>query len=195
MDRNLLLMALVLVVGVALFGCQGQQPTFEPSPRGVKSNSTAAMEAQIASLEAQLASQAQKEEVRTVAQVQRELTPDLTTAVQYCNPDDSRSSMTMSRAFNWPVVHSCSQIDLRHYDRWVLVGGHVSNPLYRMIFGESLLRRDSGFIVVRVDKSHVYEGRVREVWGVAGWTGNDTLQSAAYVVENGLPSRHVRIRH
>jgi len=79
MDRNLLLMALVLVVGVALFGCQGQQPTFEPSSRGA-TQSTAAMEAQIASLEAQLASQAQKGEARTVAQVRRELTPALTTA-------------------------------------------------------------------------------------------------------------------
>ena len=134
--------------------------------------------------------------VETAADASTPRSPETTsnTAVQYCSSEDRRNAITISKAFDWPILHACAQTDLRDYDRWVLVGGQYANPIYEAIFGDALSDRDEGYIVVRTSASHNFGGRQRDVWGIAGWSETDTLQAAAYVIEKGLPSGDVRIK-
>ena len=115
------------------------------------------------------------------------------TAVQFCADADRRDALTISRALNWTLVKACSQSDLGTYQRWVLVGGQYANPIYAEIFGDALIERDEGFIVIKTSRTHSYDGQQRAVWGVAGWSESDTLESAAYVIDKGLPSENIRI--
>lgn len=122
------------------------------------------------------------------------LTLPPTTAVQYCSDEDRRNAVTVSKAFDWPLIHGCSDADLSTYTNWVLVGGQYANPIYKRVFGDGLSESDEGHIVIKRDGSYRSGGKARIVWGIAGWSATDTLEAAAYVIEKGLPEEEIRIR-
>ena len=175
--RGPFLLLFLTVTAVLILGCQasdsGIRDTSKPSPAKVlqatKSNPTPTRTLQPTDLPS-------------------------TTAVQYGADGDRRNAVTVSKAFDWPLIHVCSDAELSTYANWVLVGGQYANPIYKLVFGDGLSESDEGHIVIKRDGSCQSGGKDRVVWGIAGWSATDTLEAAAYVIEKGLPEQEVRIR-
>jgi len=143
------------------------------------------------SLDQEQQQQLVQEKIAPIASIST--TPPLTTVIQYCAAADRGIALAIQRAnSSWSVVTSCNADGLQQYDRWLLIGGQNSNPIFNQVFGPVLTSADQGFVSIFVDKSHAYGGSNRQVWGVGGWKAEDALGSAYYVAENGLPSQDIR---
>ena len=125
--RGPFLLLFLTVTAVLILGCQasdsGNRDTSKPSPAKVlqatKSNPTPTRTLQPTDLPS-------------------------TTAVQYCSDGDRRNAVTVSKAFDWPLIHVCSDAELSTYANWVLVGGQYANPIYKLVFGDGLSESDEG---------------------------------------------------
>ena len=114
--RGPFLLLFLTVTAVLILGCQasdsGNRDTSKPSPAKVL--------------------QATKGNPTPTRTLQPTDLPS-TTAVQYCSDGDRRNAVTVSKAFDWPLIHVCSDAELSTYANWVLVGGQYANPIYKLV--------------------------------------------------------------
>jgi hypothetical protein len=112
-------------------------------------------------------------------------------AVQYASDDDYLAALAVAEEFGYELIKSSDINSLLQYDEWILLGSSEANPVYAVVFGELISLDDEGYI--RIDhKVFSHGGKQYSVWGVASWLAQDTLKSAYWIVENGLPSGKVK---
>ncbi|MBA7667816.1 hypothetical protein ES703_75916 [subsurface metagenome] len=112
--------------------------------------------------------------------------------VQYCDEADRTTAINLSNTFGWPLINTCSPSELSKYQGWVLIGGQNANSIFKQIFGEALSKHDHGYVSIQVNDSYLFNGEERIAWGIAGWDLSDTVASARFVIDNGLPQDNVK---
>jgi hypothetical protein len=111
-------------------------------------------------------------------------------AVQYGSSSDFQAASKLANALGWELIFD-SNLNLNEFSDLIVVGGQFANPLYAQFVAEGIFRNlteaDTGIQIQVRQKGDT------KIYGVAGWSGNDTLASAQYIVDVGLPEADVSI--
>ncbi|MCH8281940.1 MAG: hypothetical protein IIC96_14810 [Chloroflexi bacterium] len=111
--------------------------------------------------------------------------------VQYTAAADLAAASLLAEARGYNLVQATDAGELGDSRTWILIGRREVNPVSNTLLGSSLQVADSGFIrTFRV--TTVYDGATRDVIGISGWSPLETLASAKWVAENGIPSKSLK---
>jgi len=112
--------------------------------------------------------------------------------IQHCSAKDSEIAQGLKSVLGGEIINVCHPGDLPLWEKMVIVGAQESNvDVWDYL-------RDHGLKdVTPADEGHVYVQRVdvgiKPAWAVAGYTWQDTVDSAKWVKINGLPTKTVRL--
>lgn len=118
----------------------------------------------------------------------------LPVVVQYASDDDKEAADIIAAALDVVPVKATSIEDVPLAERTVFVGAQEANPVFKEVVEQGPFRNvtenDAGYIYIQYG---LWDGN--KVWGVAGWSKSDTIESAKYIRDNGLPLRGVKVRY
>lgn len=112
-------------------------------------------------------------------------------AVQYGSSSDFQAASRLSSALGFQLIGPGITPITSNYSTLLVVGAQEANPVYRSFVASGVFRtireNDTG---VQIQVKVV--GNTKVV-GVAGWSGSDTLLSADYIIQNGIPTGGISI--
>jgi hypothetical protein len=114
--------------------------------------------------------------------------------VLVCSSDQDRAAgKLIADKYNFSFAHPLDRVASSAPEGdWVLVDTAGRDSKFQQVFGQPVSPRDCRHICI-FHKSNLYvDNAERTVWGITGWDKLDTLMSAQWVAEKGLPRKDER---